>query len=254
MFLSKKRLLFATKIDMVQSLAGTHEKTKRQHYVENRQCNVNCLRYVGINCCLRDCRARIVDGRFVHVLFLSNISQRITLNIKQTERTNFVLALRTDSKNVNPSFLSTITFLIEEINIRILMMFITIFIAIVGFSCTFRVSKGEKYNPMLKLNTSMVFREKERKYKNIFEVLFRRSVLGAAYKQTIIDKFESGVLKVFFRIYLDRRKIPRSITNVEDTIEDIIAKETYSSSSLFKDMELDLTAISVKSQHPLEIH
>ncbi|KAK9296507.1 hypothetical protein QLX08_009498 [Tetragonisca angustula] len=118
--------------------------------------------------------------------------------------------------------------------------------AIVGFFCTFRVSKGEKYNPMLKLNTSMVFREKERKYKNIFEVLFRRSVLGAAYKQTIIDKFESGVLKVFFRIYLDRRKIPRSITNVEDTIEDIIAKETYSSSSLFKDMELDLTAISVK--------
>ncbi|XP_068966779.1 uncharacterized protein [Bombus flavifrons] len=118
--------------------------------------------------------------------------------------------------------------------------------AIVGFSCTFRVSKGEKYNPMLKLNTSMVFREKERKYKNIFEVLFRRSVFGAAYKQTIIDKFESGILKVFFRIYLDRRKIPRSITNVEDTIEDIIAKETYSSSSLFKDMELDLTSISVK--------
>ncbi|XP_046142276.1 uncharacterized protein LOC114874923 isoform X1 [Osmia bicornis bicornis] len=118
--------------------------------------------------------------------------------------------------------------------------------AIVGFTCSFRVSKGEKYNPMLKLNTSMVFREKERKYKNIFELLFRRSVLSNAYKQTIIDRFESGVLKVFFRIYLDRRKIPRSITNVEDTIEDIIAKETYSSSSLFKDMELDLTSVSVK--------
>ncbi|XP_078039351.1 uncharacterized protein LOC144471309 isoform X2 [Augochlora pura] len=122
--------------------------------------------------------------------------------------------------------------------------------AIVGFSCTFRVAKGEKYNPMLKLNTSMVFREKERKYKNIFELLFRRSVLGSAYQKTIIDKFESGVLKVFFRIYLDRRKIPRSITNVEDTIEDIIAKETYSTSSLFKDMELDLTTISVKRINP----
>ncbi|XP_076639718.1 uncharacterized protein LOC143351751 [Colletes latitarsis] len=118
--------------------------------------------------------------------------------------------------------------------------------AIVGFTCTFRVAKGEKYNPMLKLNTSMVFREKERKYKNIFELLFRRSVLGTAYQKTIIDKFESGILKVFFRIYLDRRKVPRSITNIEDTIEDIIAKETYSSSSLFKDMELDLTTISVK--------
>ncbi|XP_076246461.1 uncharacterized protein LOC143186639 [Calliopsis andreniformis] len=118
--------------------------------------------------------------------------------------------------------------------------------AIVGFSCSFRVAKGEKYNPMLKLNTSMVFREKERKYKNIFELLFRRSVLGTAYQKTVIDKFESGILRVFFRIYLDRRKVPRSITNVEDTIEDIIAKETYSTSSLFKDMELDLTSISVK--------
>lgn len=82
-----------------------------------------------------------------------------------------------------------------------------------------------------------------------FELLFRRSVLGTAYKQTIIDKFENGILKVFFRIYLNRRKIPRSITNIEDTIEDIIVKETYSSSSLFKDMELDLTSISIKSEH-----
>lgn len=133
---------------------------------------------------------------------------------------------------------------------------------------------------MLKLNTSLVFREKERKYKNIvskiffkvvfyvrekeegggkplknsthcyfqFELLFRRSVLGLSYKQTIIDKFENGTLKVFFRLYLDRRKIPRSIVNVEDTIQDIIVKDTYSVSSLFKDMELDLTSISVKSE------
>lgn len=56
-------------------------------------------------------------------------------------------------------------------NIEILVTFVAIiFTAIVGFSCTLRVSKGEKYNPMLKLNTSMVFREKERKYKNIVRV------------------------------------------------------------------------------------
>ncbi|XP_024875148.1 uncharacterized protein LOC112456685 isoform X1 [Temnothorax curvispinosus] len=118
--------------------------------------------------------------------------------------------------------------------------------AIVGFSCNFRIARGERYNPMLKLNTSMVFREKERKFKNIFELLFRRSVLGLSYKQTMIDKFENGTLKVFFRLYLDRRKIPRSIVNIEDTIQDIIVKETYSISSLFKDMELDLTSVSVK--------
>ncbi|EZA47834.1 Enteropeptidase [Ooceraea biroi] len=118
--------------------------------------------------------------------------------------------------------------------------------AIVGFSCNFRITRGEKYNPMLKLNTSMVFREKERKFKNILELLFRRSVLGTSYKRTTIDKFENGTLKVFFRLYLDRRKIPRSITNVEDTIRDVIVKETYSTSSLFKDMELDLASVSVK--------
>lgn len=81
-----------------------------------------------------------------------------------------------------------------------------------------------------------------------FELLFRRSVLGSSYKQTMIDKFENGTLKVFFRLYLDRRKIPRSIVNIEDTIQDIIVKETYSITSLFKDMELDLTSISVKSE------
>ncbi|KAL6425294.1 hypothetical protein ACFW04_009487 [Cataglyphis niger] len=118
--------------------------------------------------------------------------------------------------------------------------------AIIEFSCSFRIIRGEKYNPMLKLSTSMVFREKERKFKNIFELLFRRSVLGSSYKQTTIEKFEDGGLKLFFRLYLDRKKIPRSIINIEDTIEDIIVKETYSKSSLFKDMKLDLTTVSVK--------
>ncbi|XP_043287409.1 uncharacterized protein [Venturia canescens] len=118
--------------------------------------------------------------------------------------------------------------------------------AIVGFSCSFRVTRGEHYNPMLKLNTSMVFREKERKYKNIFELLFRKSALGTAYKDAVVDRFENGLLKIFFRLYLDRRKIPRTLTNIEDTIQDIIARETYSSASLFKDMELDLTSISVR--------
>ncbi|XP_015111459.1 uncharacterized protein LOC107037419 [Diachasma alloeum] len=114
------------------------------------------------------------------------------------------------------------------------------------FSCSLRVARGEKYNPMLKLNTSGVFREKERKYKTIFESLFRRSVLGPSYKHTFIDRFENGTLKVFFRLYLDRRKIPRIISNVEDTIQDIIAKETYSESSVFQDMELDLTSLTVR--------
>ncbi|CAG5101575.1 Similar to Enteropeptidase-like, partial [Cotesia congregata] len=118
--------------------------------------------------------------------------------------------------------------------------------AVLVFSCSIRINRGEKYNPMLKLNTSMVFREKERKYKNIFDALFKRSVLGPSFKQAIIDRFENGTLKVFFRLYLDRRKIPRSITNVEETVQDIIAQETYSSSSLFNDMELDLTNIIVR--------
>lgn len=44
--------------------------------------------------------------------------------------------------------------------------------AVVGFVGSFRITRGEKYNPMLKLNTSMVFREKEQKYKNIVRINF----------------------------------------------------------------------------------
>lgn len=74
--------------------------------------------------------------------------------------------------------------------------------------------------------------------------------MAAAYKQTIIDKFENGTLKVFFRLYLDRRKIPRSINNIEDAIKDIIVREIHStSSSLFKDLEIDLGSISVRRNY-----
>ncbi|KAJ8684425.1 hypothetical protein QAD02_020217 [Eretmocerus hayati] len=120
----------------------------------------------------------------------------------------------------------------------------------IGFTGSFRVARGEKYNPMLKLNTSMVFREKEQKYKNIFELLLKKSVLGPAYKQAIIDKFENNTLKVFFKLYFDKREIPRSISNVESTIESIIVNEATPESTLFKDMELDLTSITVKRMNP----
>ena len=78
--------------------------------------------------------------------------------------------------------------------------------------------------------------------------LIEKSILKAAYRQIFIDRFENGTLKVFFRLYLDRRKIPRTITNVEEVLEDIIAKETYSLSSVFSDLELDLTSITIKSK------
>lgn len=85
------------------------------------------------------------------------------------------------------------------------------------------------------------------------ELIFRRSVLAAAYKQTVIDKFENGTLRVFFRLYLDRRKVPSSVVSVEKAIAEVLAKETYSTTSLFKNMELDLTSISVKSKNLINV-
>lgn len=78
--------------------------------------------------------------------------------------------------------------------------------------------------------------------------MFKKSLLAPSYKQVAIDKFENGTFKVFFRLYLDRRKLPKSVTRPEDAIEDVIVKETYSTDSLFKDMELDLSSISVKRE------
>jgi len=39
--------------------------------------------------------------------------------------------------------------------------------------------------------------------------VYKRSQLQPAYKKCVIEKFENGSLIVFFRLYLDRRKIPR---------------------------------------------
>lgn len=76
---------------------------------------------------------------------------------------NNVSALRTDSKNGEFSAFVIVQYLCKIAHLTCL----SIVTAIVGFSCSFRIARGERYNPMLKLNTSMIFREKERKFKNI---------------------------------------------------------------------------------------
>lgn len=54
---------------------------------------------------------------------------------------------------------------------------------------SFRVTRGEKYNPMLKLNTSMVFREKEQKYRNIVRKINIIKINIAIIHNLINDKF-----------------------------------------------------------------
>ena len=74
-----------------------------------------------------------------------------------------ISALRTDSKTgKKPKLYYTTTLYVKFVTNMTLNV-----AAIVGFTGSFRIARGEKYNPMLKLNTSMVFREKEQKYKNI---------------------------------------------------------------------------------------
>jgi len=41
------------------------------------------------------------------------------------------------------------------------------------------------------------------------DMVYQRSQLRPAYKKCVVHKFENGSLIVFFRLYLDRRKIPR---------------------------------------------
>lgn len=77
----------------------------------------------------------------------------------------------------------------------------------------------------------------------------KRSIIGSSYKQVIIDKFENSTFKVYFKLYLDLRKLPRSITKVEETIEEIIVKETYSNANVFGDLEIDLTSINIKRKN-----
>lgn len=93
-------------------------------------------------------------------------------------------------------------------NYKSLLLFI--FLAMLHFDGSFFISHGDLYSPALLTSDSLTFREKSEKYSQILSNLFRSSEIGESINDCKVIGF-GGIEKitVFFRLELDRRKVPR---------------------------------------------
>ncbi|KAI5750571.1 hypothetical protein M8J76_016770 [Diaphorina citri] len=115
------------------------------------------------------------------------------------------------------------------------------------FDSSFRVTAGDSYNPSLENSTSNLYKEKSKRYKSMIEKLYNASVLSPAIKYCGVIGFKNGSLIVFYRIILDRRKIPRSIGNVEEVVKNILVDEITSRKAVaFKNIKVDENDIHIK--------
>ena len=70
---------------------------------------------------------------------------------------------------------------------------------------------SEDFSLSLLNPASLDYKENERKFTNILEKTFRKSHLRDAFVRIIIDGFSSGSIKVFFKVILDKAKIPEKL-------------------------------------------
>ncbi|XP_075232410.1 uncharacterized protein LOC142330835 [Lycorma delicatula] len=115
------------------------------------------------------------------------------------------------------------------------------------FDGSLRVTYGDHYTSKLSNHSSKEYKEKSNKYKLMVENLYGRSELGPAVRYCSITGFANGSLVVFFRLILDRRKIPKKLTNVEETARMIIQEEANSLKPVaLKNIRVDPKQIFIK--------
>lgn len=74
-------------------------------------------------------------------------------------------------------------------------------LALLSYSCSAKVSRGDKFLTQLP--------EKARKYKVDLETLYKRSILGPAVVSCFLERFGNDTVTIYFRLMLNRKKIPR---------------------------------------------
>ncbi|XP_073993625.1 uncharacterized protein isoform X2 [Rhodnius prolixus] len=113
------------------------------------------------------------------------------------------------------------------------------------FDGSMRVT-GDRYNNNLANKTTHFFLEKTRKYQTLLEAVYSKSLLGPSLHQLFITSFANGSLIVFFRIILDRRKIPKPISSIEDILKTVIIQEASSPLSIMNTLKIDPKEILIK--------
>ena len=104
---------------------------------------------------------------------------------------------------------------------------------------------SEDFSLSLLNPSSLDYKEQEEKYTRILSKTYRKSMLNDALVKIVIDGFSSGSIKVFFKVILDKSKIPEPIQ--EEAVmatKDVLMQEVMSlDRSEFQDTIIDIDSI-----------
>ncbi|KAF6213706.1 hypothetical protein GE061_011428 [Apolygus lucorum] len=98
---------------------------------------------------------------------------------------------------------------------------------------------GERYSTSLANKSSSAYQDKSRRYQTLLEAVYNKSLLGPSVHEIFVSSFANGSLIVFFRIILDRRKIPKPINSIEETLKTVILQEASSPLSVLNALRID---------------
>ncbi|XP_021194028.3 mucin-2 isoform X1 [Helicoverpa armigera] len=116
---------------------------------------------------------------------------------------------------------------------------------IISFEGTFRVTRGDVYGGV---PGSPSYRERARRYSvALRQVYAAPSTLRQAFTGAIVTGFGDRRLDVHFRLYLDRRKIPSSVSNIEETLKNILIQDLNSKHpAIGQSIKVDTSSIVIK--------
>ena len=115
---------------------------------------------------------------------------------------------------------------------------------LVSIDGAFRVV-SEDFSLSLLNPSSLDYKEQEEKYTRILSKTYRKSILSDAFVKIVIDGFSSGSIKVFFKVILDKSKIPEPIQKEPVmATKDVLMQEVMSlDRSEFQDTIIDIDSI-----------
>ena len=104
---------------------------------------------------------------------------------------------------------------------------------------------SEDFSLSLLNPSSLDYKEQEEKYTRILSKTYRKSMLNDALVKIVIDGFSSGSIKVFFKVILDKSKIPEPIQQQPVmATKDVLMQEVMSlDRSEFQDTIIDIDSI-----------
>ncbi|XP_063395305.1 mucin-2-like [Cydia fagiglandana] len=115
---------------------------------------------------------------------------------------------------------------------------------IMSFEGTLRVTRGDVYGGAA---GSPAWRERQRRYGAALRQAYAApSPLRQAFAGALVTGFGDRRLDVHFRLYLDRRKIPSSVSNIEETLKNILIQDLNSKNPAFGQIKIDTSSIVIK--------